>query len=156
MKIASDHLEQVLNVAKQKAQNPSGQEDLGFSKLLEQQKTAPAAGASAGPSAVDLLENSSMVGRIMAGQKIGEKAATPGQQLENALDQMEEYAAALGDTSRSLKDIEPLADNLQRTAGQLSELSQSLPEDDPLKGLSNDAAILATVESMKFKRGDYV
>ena len=155
MKIASDHLEHVLNANKQKTQTSASQEDLGFSKLLEQQKST-ASEAGSGPTAAGLLENSSMIGRIMAVQKIADKSVSPGQQVENALDQMEEYAAALGDTNRSLKDIEPLADNLQKTAGQLSELSQSLPEDDPLKGISNDAAILATVESMKFKRGDYV
>lgn len=157
MKIAPEHLEQLNIAAKARQQNPAQGEDLGFSKLLEEKNQAQTAAASgSGAAALSLLENNSMVGMIMAGRSVGDKTVSPDQQLESALDQMDEYASALGDSGRSLRDIEPLADNLKKTAGELAELSRQLPEGDPLKGLSNDAAVLATVEAMKFKRGDYV
>ncbi len=159
MKIASNQWEQLLINPKQRVNGTNTQENQGFSKLLEETQTqAAATGYANGVStrAAGLLENDSLVGLILAGQKVGDKTVSPDRQLESALDTMEQYAAALGDSSRSLRDIEPLADNLKKTAGQLAELSRSLPEGDPLKGLSNDAAVLATVEAMKFKRGDYV
>lgn len=157
MKIAPEHLEHLNSASKNRPQNPAANEDLGFSKLLEEKNQAPvSAGPGSGSEALNLLENNSMVGMIMAGRSVSDKMVSPGQQLESALDQMDQYASALGDSNRSLRDIEPLADNLKKTAGELAELSRRLPEGDPLKGLSNDAAVLATVEAMKFKRGDYV
>lgn len=159
MKIAPEHLEHLNSASKNRPQNPAANEDLGFSKLLAEknQTLAPvSANPASGAEALNLLENNSMVGLIMAGRSVNDKTASPDQQLESALDQMDQYASALGDSSRSLRDIEPLADNLKKTAGELAELSRRLPEGDPLKGLSNDAAVLATVEAMKFKRGDYV
>lgn len=159
MKIAPEHLEHLNTVSQARQPNQAAGEDLGFSKLLEEktQTQAPVnATPGSGSDALSLLENNSMVGLIMAGRSVGDKTVSPDQQLESALDQMDQYASALSDSSRSLRDIEPLADGLKKTAGELAELSRRLPEGDPLKGLSNDAAVLATVEAMKFKRGDYV
>lgn len=157
MKIVPDHLEHLNSLSQTRQANQDAGKDLGFAKLLaEKNQTSVNTGLGTGAGALSLLENNSMVGMIMASQSVGDKSVNPGQQLESALDQMDEYASALGDSSRSLRDIEPLADGLKKTAGELAELSLRLPEGDPMKGLSNDAAVLATVEAMKFKRGDYV
>jgi hypothetical protein len=156
MKITSaEYLEQVRTGSK--ATGPD-QEDRGFSKLLEGEgaKAGNGAAAQAGPGAAGVLENAALVGRILANQTVGDKAATVDSQLNRTLDKMEHYAAALGDSRKSLREVEPLAQDLEAAAGKLSELSKRLPDDSPLKGLSNDAAVLATVEAMKFKRGDYV
>jgi hypothetical protein len=155
MKIAPDHLEHLNSLSQPRQANQGPGEDLGFAKLLEE-KSQTAANPGSSSEALSLLENNSMVGMIMAGRSVSDKSVSPDQQLESALDQMDQYASALGDSSRSLRDIEPLADGLKKTAGELAELSRRLPEGDPMKGLSNDAAVLATVEAMKFKRGDYV
>ncbi|MDR1045205.1 MAG: hypothetical protein LBP33_08825 [Candidatus Adiutrix sp.] len=153
MKItSSDHLEQILGPRKQAA---GLHEDQGFSKLLEE-KSASAQDRPAAAQAAPLMENNALWGQIMASRKVNEAQPTPRRQLENALDQMEQYAEALGDRGRSLKDLEPLANGLNQTAGRLSELSRKLPEGDPLKDIANEAAVLATVEAMKFRRGDYV
>ena len=155
MKITStDYLEQIKNSTK-KASGPDPNEDQGFSKLLEEQRNSAPASGERGLESVGQLENSGLVGLILAGGGL-DKSAKVDKQLESTLDKMEQYANALGDSSKSLKDLEPLAADLELTAGRLSELSRGLPEGDPLKGLSNDAAVLATVEAMKFKRGDYV
>ena len=156
MKINStDYLEQLKNGA-QKAAGPDPNEDQGFAKLLEEQRNSTAAPSSGGGlESVSQLENSGLIGLIMATGGL-DKSAKVDKHLESTLDKMEEYANALGDTTKSLKDLEPLAADLELTAGRLSELSRNLPEGDPLKGLSNNAAVLATVEAMKFKRGDYV
>ena len=156
MKISNDHLDQ-LNIFRQKAQNTANSADHDFSSLLEGNKSKESADAAAQTSAqaATVLGGSQVVGMILASQKIG-KTPDPVRQLESAFDQMEDYAAALGDQNKSLKDIAPLADGLKKTAAQLDELSRRLPETDPLKGLAGEAAVMATVESMKFSRGDYV
>lgn len=155
MKITStDYLDQIAN---KRAAKPDPSEDQGFSKIMEEQRNqAPSsAPGEQGPEAVGHLENSSLVGLILASGGL-DKGVKVDKQLESTLDKMEQYANALGDATKSLKDLEPLAADLEMTAGRLSEMSRGLPEGDPLKGLSNDAAVLATVEAMKFKRGDYV
>jgi len=155
MKISTDHLDQ-LNIIKQRSQPNANGQDLGFSKLLDESKSKDnSVNAASSTEASALLQNNPLVGMILANQKIG-KEPDPTKQLEKAFDQMESYAAALGDGSKSLKDIAPLADGLKETASQLDELSRRLPDGDPLKDLAGEAAVLATVESMKFNRGDYI
>jgi hypothetical protein len=123
-----------------------------FARILAERETAPPPKAVAGNAASALLENQALRGLILPGL---ENIALR-QQLERTLDQMDRYAVALGDETRSLKDIAPLADDLGQAADRLTRLSGKLRESDPLKGLSDEAAVLATVEAMKFKRGDYV
>lgn len=159
MKItSSEYLEQLQHKSPLRSQKAASPEDQGFSRLMA--GSSPAASAGSGPesgsSAANLLENDLCLGRIMASRKIGESLPPAERQLEEALDQIEQYANALGDSRKTLRDIAPLAEDLHRTAGQLSELSRNLPEGNPLKGLSGEAAVLATVEAMKFRRGDFV
>ncbi|MDL2226035.1 hypothetical protein LJB86_00025 [Deltaproteobacteria bacterium OttesenSCG-928-M10] len=157
MKIAStDYLDQIKNASQKRANGTDLHEDKGFSRLLEENKNTEAASSqtAGGSAAAGLLQNASMVGMIMAGQ--GVDNSSPLKQVESALDKIEQYADALGDSTKTLKDIEPLANELNKAAGQLSQLSQRLPEGDPMKSLSSDTAVLATVEAMKFKRGDYI
>jgi hypothetical protein len=159
MKItSSEHAEQVKHLQKN-GEAAKLKDDLGFSRLMEEQSTTPAAAAeksATGAGALNMMNNSSLVGLIMANKGVSEAKNTPQQQLESALGKMEEYASALGDSGKTLKDIDPLAEDRRRMAGKLSETSRNLADGHPLKGLTNDAAVLATVEAMKFTRGDYV
>lgn len=78
------------------------------------------------------------------------------QEVGGVLDLLERYAEALGDPQRTLKDIAPLAEDLDQGAARLDRLAATLAEDDPLRSLTNDTAVLAAVESLKFRRGDFV
>jgi hypothetical protein len=147
-----DHLSQILNPAKSPAARPADGPD--FAKILAEQETSAAPKAPAGSAAAVLLENQALSGLFVPG--LESASLQTKQQLERTLDQMDLYALALGDEARTLKDIAPLADDLGQAADRLSRLSHKLKENDPLKGLSSEAAVLATVEAMKFKRGDYV
>ncbi|UQZ88284.1 hypothetical protein C4J81_03300 [Deltaproteobacteria bacterium Smac51] len=158
MKITStDHAEHLRSLQNSGDANKL-KEDLGFSRLLEEKsQAAPATAENAtGASVANMMNNSGLVGMIMANKGVSEVRNTPQQQLESTLDKLDQYASALGDSSKTLKDIEPLAEDMRKAAGQLSETSSKLSDDDPMKGLTNEAAVLATVEAMKFKRGDYV
>ena len=148
-----DHLSQALAPAKSSA---AARETNGpdFASLLAGPKAAPPPKAPAGSAQALLLENQALSGLIRPGLEAASLQAR--QQLEKTLDRMDRYAVALGDEARTLKDLAPLADDLGQEADRLSQISHKLKENDPLKGLSNEAAVLATVEAMKFKRGDYV
>ncbi len=156
MKItSSEHAEQLRQLQKN-GEAVKLKEDLGFSRLLEEKNQASAPPAESSAGAAGLVNNSGLVGLIMANQGVSEAKNTPQRQLENTLGKMEEYASALGDSGKTLKEVEPLAEDMRRMAAKLSETSRSLADDHPLKGLTNEAAVLATVEAMKFRRGDYV
>lgn len=163
MKIAStDYTEQLRALQNQSLKNGQLDKQADFSRFLEEQsQAAPASeknavGSAANVKAANLVNQSGLVGMIMAARNVTEAQKSPQEQLDGTLDAMEEYAAALGDGSKTLKDIEPLAEDMRRQAGRLSETSQGLADDDPMKELTNNAAIMATVEAMKFRRGDYV
>jgi len=147
-----DHLNQILNPVKSPAARPADGPD--FAKILAEQEASAAPKAPAGSAAAVLLENQALSGLFVPG--LESASLQTKQQLERTLDQMDLYALALGDGARTLKDIAPLADDLGQAADRLSRLSHKLKENDPLKGLSSEAAVLATVEAMKFKRGDYI
>ena len=156
MKVTSpDHLQQ-LNAATTK---PRAQEsDQGFAKLLGASQTSsnptPPTGSTASASA---LLNSNPMGMIMSVQSSMEQLpGKVGQQMESTLNSMEKYASALADPNKNLKNIESLVQDMEKAATQLTGLSKELPDNSPLKGISTDTAVLATVESMKFKRGDYI
>ncbi len=159
MKItSSEYAEQVRQLQKN-GEAAKLKEDLGFSKLLEEQNAegkVPAEKSSAGPGALNMMTGSGLVGLIMAQKGVSEVKNTPEEQLDKTLGKLEEYSAALGDSSKTLKDIAPLAEDMRQMAGRLSETSRNLADGHPLKGLTNEAAVLATVEAMKFTRGDYV
>ena len=150
-----DQLNQTSAVARPAASRPAAEAPDFASFLAEPGRPAAAPPqASAGSAAAALLENQALGGLIRTGLETTSLQAR--QQLERTLDQMDRYAAALGDEARTLKEIAPLADDLGQAADRLSRLSHNLRESDPLKGLSSEAAVLATVEAMKFRRGDYV
>ncbi|MFH1138783.1 MAG: hypothetical protein V1816_22120 [Pseudomonadota bacterium] len=100
-------------------------------------------------SASSLMETSAVAG-ILAAQASGPEA-----RVEQALSALDQYAQGLSDGNSTLKDLAPLVDKLQTEADRMKELSGSLPEGHGLKGLADQVAILASVEAMKFNRGDF-
>ena len=67
---------------------------------------------------------------------------------------MENYAQALADPKRTLKSIEPI---VRQIGTEVQGLKAQNREKDPgLSKLVNDIAVTATVETIKFQRGDYI
>ncbi len=79
-------------------------------------------------------------------------------ELNSLLDSLDSYAQALGNPTWSLKELEPLAQDLEAKADQLEQgLAGGLLGDaGNLAGLMQDVLSQARVESIKFRRGDYV
>ncbi|MDR1657238.1 MAG: hypothetical protein LBT47_06750 [Deltaproteobacteria bacterium] len=107
-----------------------------------------------------VLMSNSLLGLLQTSQA-GQTAAplsslSAGDEVGGVLDLLEQYMAALGDPQKTLKEIAPLAEDLSREASKLDQLAAGLKSSDPLKQITNDTAVLAAVEALKFRRGDFV
>lgn len=78
------------------------------------------------------------------------------EKVEQSLHLLESYASALADPQKSLKDLDSLIQSMESEKEKLSGLGKRLPDGHVLKDLINQAAILTTVEVIKFNRGDYL
>lgn len=76
------------------------------------------------------------------------------QHAEKVLNLMDQYANALSDPKRTLKSIEPIVREIQKEVRDLPAVPQS--QESGLRGVVNDIAVMASVEAIKFHRGDYV
>ena len=70
------------------------------------------------------------------------------------LNLLESYAHALQDPKRSLRSIEPLVSQIRNQIQSLK--SRAHGQDEGLLKLVDEIAVTATVETLKFERGDYV
>lgn len=94
-------------------------------------------------------------------QQVGAINAIAGQaqeaavrQAEDLLDSMDEYARLLGG-GNTLKQMQGLVDQIRQQADELRQAARGLPDGDELAGLLEDVQTQASVELMKFERGDY-
>lgn len=75
---------------------------------------------------------------------------------EQFLDLLEAYQGKLRDAGSTLKDCSPLVARMESEAATMASLLGSLPDGDGLKDILNRAVVTATVEAIKFNRGDYL
>jgi hypothetical protein len=78
-------------------------------------------------------------------------------QGERVLDLLDDFAQALADPQKTLKDLEPLVLKMEAEAEPLKTAPGS--EEDSEQGLPGwvgDVSLLAHVALMKFRRGDYL
>ena len=78
------------------------------------------------------------------------------QRAERLLDLLSEYQQKLANPSFTLRDISPLIDELKADNRALVSSVNSLSEGDELKNILNQIIVAASVEIIKFDRGDYV
>ena len=93
---------------------------------------------------------------ISAAQVISGKKMEPLDNVDNTLNLLDNFAAALADPTKSLKQVSEIVDDLDEAAQKLKSMNQSLPEQHQGRELVERTAILAAVESAKFRRGDYI
>ncbi|MBW2624392.1 MAG: hypothetical protein JRD68_15895 [Deltaproteobacteria bacterium] len=120
-----------------------------LSQAIGKDQNAPAAGLKDDPLAA--LTQSAPVGKIMASEM-----SMPIGQVEKTLGMLDEYTKALADPNQNLKQVSVLVKELEDQAASLNKVSQSLPEGHAVKDLMNRTSVVATVEAIKFRRGDYV
>lgn len=79
------------------------------------------------------------------------------EQSERVLDLLDDFAQALADPQKTLRDLEPLVQKMEGEVKPLEAASGSQGESDQsLSRLMNDVSLLASVALMKFHRGDYL
>ena len=78
------------------------------------------------------------------------------ERAERLLDLLSEYQHKLANPAFTLRDISPLIDELKADNKRLVSSVNSLAEGDELKNILNQVIVTASVEIIKFDRGDYV
>lgn len=78
------------------------------------------------------------------------------EQVERFLNVLDNYNNKLGDPDSTLKDIYPLVTTMESETDKILPFLDSLSDEDELKDVLNRAVITATVEVIKFNRGDYL
>ena len=122
-----------------------------FADALAKAQGTTETASSEEASSVTALGSTSAIGRILAAQAAG---TNPVEKADQALNTLENYAQALGDPSKSLKEISSLVKDMEREAQELDELG-SQASNPTLGKILNDTSTLMSVEVEKFNRGDY-
>jgi hypothetical protein len=76
--------------------------------------------------------------------------------IEGTIDRLEKLQSALQDPKGGLKNIAAAVDNLSIGAGELQQSVATLPANHLLRQMADELNVLAHVEEVKFKRGDYL
>ena len=77
-------------------------------------------------------------------------------QVDEFLNLLDAYQNKLGDTGSTLKNFSSLVSSIESETEKIIPLLDSIPEGDGLKDILNRALVTATVETIKFNRGDYL
>ena len=75
--------------------------------------------------------------------------------IENFLNLLESYRDMLADPGVSLKEIGPVMEALSSEKNKLQQLLGALPKADELRNILNEALVAASLEEVKFNKGDY-
>jgi hypothetical protein len=78
------------------------------------------------------------------------------QRVDSFLNLLDDYRKQLADPAITLRNIEPVMQSIIKEKDQLSSLLESLPNEDGLKDIVNRTLITASLEVIKYNRGDYV
>ena len=75
---------------------------------------------------------------------------------ERLLDILDDYSSKISDPRYTLKEIHELVVRMETEKASLLPLMESLPEGDGARDLLNRILVTASVEAIKFNRGDYL
>ena len=76
--------------------------------------------------------------------------------VDNLLNSLDNYQRQLADPQATLRSIEPLIKTIEKEKEQLSTVLDSLASEDGLKDIVNRTLITASLEIIKYNRGDYI
>jgi hypothetical protein len=78
------------------------------------------------------------------------------ERVDNLLNLLEKYRDQLADPQVTLRQIEPLLNTIEKEKTQLSSVLDSLESEDGLKDIVNRTLVTASLEIVKYNRGDYI
>lgn len=76
--------------------------------------------------------------------------------LASGLEKLEALEKAMGDPSTNLRSIDELFNNLSGAIAEMGEFLEDLPGEHPIRAMADELNVLTYVESVKWKRGDYL
>lgn len=78
------------------------------------------------------------------------------ERVENLLNLLENYRQQLRNPNLTLRTLEPIMNTITEEKDQLSAKLDSISNEDGLKDILNQTLITASLEVIKFNRGDYI
>jgi hypothetical protein len=142
-----DH--EVTRVQAEKPARPAVPGPGGFGDILKE-KLTPAPAAAATGSGLGLV----------APTQLQIFAETPANRLtgrvERYLDLLDDYRRQLADPRVSLKGLDAMVREMESGKNALAPALGSLPEGDGIKDILNRTLVTASLEIIKFRRGDYL
>ena len=78
------------------------------------------------------------------------------ERVEDLLNLLEDYRQQLRNPNVTLRTLEPIMNTIAEEKDQLSAKLDSISNEDGLKDILNQTLITASLEVIKFNRGDYI
>ena len=122
-----------------------------FNALLDQ-----AARAETGPTVKPIpLQAPGSIKGVSFNPLLDVNSMSTPDRVENFLNLLESYRDMLADPDVSLKEIGPVMQKLVSEKSQLEHVLGNLPEGDELRSILNQLLVAASLEEVKFNKGDY-
>lgn len=84
------------------------------------------------------------------------RAAAAADRVEHCLDMLDRYRQRLADPRADLKTLDGALRSVEKGMDALKPALSALPENDGLRDIINRTLVAASVEIVKFRRGDYL
>jgi hypothetical protein len=78
------------------------------------------------------------------------------ERIDQLLNLLENYRRQLRNRQVTLRTLEPVMNTIAKEKDQLSRVLDSMPNEDRLKDILNQTLITASLELIKYNRGDYI
>jgi hypothetical protein len=78
------------------------------------------------------------------------------ERIDHLLNLLENYRRQLRNRQVTLRTLEPMMNTIAKEKDQLSRVLDSMPNEDGLKDILNQTLITASLEVIKYNRGDYI
>jgi hypothetical protein len=142
--------------------------DHGFTRVHADKSAQPAVPGSGGFGDILKVQMAAAPGAAASGIGLGLVAPTQLQpvaqapanrldgRVERYLDLLDDYRRKLADPHISLKGLDAMVAEMEAGKDALAPALGSLPEGDGIKDILNRTLVTASLEIIKFRRGDYL
>jgi len=136
----------------------SKESSCAFDRLLaeESEKIGEASGALRGGTELGALLSTARFSLSPVQNDFSNEYQQAELAVEGAIYRLEQLQAALQDSSGGLKNVASAIGDLCASAEGLQQSVASLPETHLLRQMADELAVMAHVESVKYRRGDYL
>jgi hypothetical protein len=127
-----------------------------FGRFFEQELTTESTASTQGGAPVEMIDSISSIFSTPSIAGVTSEESLIADALDQTMSRLENVEQRLQDGSVSPKEIEEVIGSLSEEVEGLQETLQTLPKDHPLRQIGNELSVLASVESVKWSRGEYL